>query len=89
MRPEFSNSKIMIKDNIKIDDKVEAACWLNVEDEDLRKRMVAYFNDTTKKNINVVLSRRIGDSYDKTKVATFNLFINTPKEEKKDNDDIL
>ena len=69
MRPEFSNSKIMIKDNIKIDDKVEAACWLNVEDEDLRKR--------------------IGDSYDKTKVATFNLFINTPKEEKKDNDDIL
>ena len=61
MRPEFSNSKIMIKDNIKIDDKVEAACWLNVEDEDLRKRMVAYFNDTTKKNINVVLSRRIGD----------------------------
>ena len=80
MRPEFANSKVRMLGNITMDDHVEAACWLNIEDEELRQRLVDYIKKE-RKNMNVHLSRRTGQGYEKTKVATFNLFLNEPREE--------
>lgn len=86
-RPEFSNSRIRLTDNIKIDDHVEAACWLNISNEELRLQLVDYIKKEGK-YMNVHLSRRTGEGYDRVKVATFNLFLNEPKEDKGVSDDI-
>tara|TARA_R100000353_G_scaffold65701_2_gene51077 strand:+ start:1068 stop:1340 length:273 start_codon:yes stop_codon:yes gene_type:complete len=86
MRPEFGNSKIKIYEDITTEQKIEAAAWLNVTDEDLRKKLVEYFADPKNANINIQLSRKTGEGYNKVKVAVFNLFVNTPKEEKEEDD---
>ena len=80
MRPEFSNSKVRMLGNITMDDHVEAAAWLNIDDEELRQKLIDYI-ERERKNINVHLSRRTGEGYDKVKVATFNLFLNKPRDE--------
>ena len=80
-RPEFSNSKIRILGNF------EAACWLNIEDEELRQKLVDYI-ESKNKNMNVHLSRRTGEGYDRVKVATFNLFLNKPKEDTQNNQEV-
>jgi hypothetical protein len=80
-KPEFGNSKIKIVSNMNVDDHVTASCWLNVTDEDLANRMMEYFSDRNNSNINVVIQKRTGEGYNTTKVASFNLFVNTPKEE--------
>ena len=80
-KPEFGNSKIKIVSNMNVDDHVTASCWLNVTDEDLANRMMEYFSDRNNSNINVVIQKRTGEGYNTTKVACFNLFVNTPKEE--------
>ena len=86
-RPEFSNSKIRILGNFNMDDHVSAACWLNIEDEELRQKLVDYI-ESKNKNMNVHLSRRTGEGYDKVKVATFNLFLNKPKEDTQKNQEV-
>jgi hypothetical protein len=80
MRPEFSNSKVRMLGNITMDCHVEAAAWLNITDEELRQKLIDYI-ERERKNINVHLSRRTGEGYDKVKVATFNLFLNKPRDE--------
>ena len=80
MRPEFSNSKVRMLGNMTMDDHVEAAAWLNIDDEELRQKLIDYI-ERERKNINVHLSRRTGEGYDKVKVATFNLFLNKPRDE--------
>ena len=80
-KPEFGNSKIKIVSNMNVDDHVTASCWLNVTDEDLANRMMEYFSDRNNSNINVVIQKRTGEGYNTIKVASFNLFVNTPKEE--------
>ena len=87
MRPEFGNSKIKIYEDITTEQKIEAAAWLNVTDEDLRQKLVEYFADPKNANINIQLYRKTGEGYNKVKVAVFNLFVNTPKEEKKEDDE--
>ena len=42
--------------------------------------MVEYFSDTNNSKINVVIQKRTGEGYNTTKIASFNLFVNTPKE---------
>ena len=79
-KPEFGNSKIKIVSNMTVDDHVTASCWLNVTDEELAKRMVEYFSDTNNSKINVVIQKRTGEGYNTTKIASFNLFVNTPKD---------
>ncbi len=79
-RPEFGNSKIKIVSNMTVNDHVTASCWLNVTDEDLAKRMMEYFSDANNSKINVVIQKRTGEGYNTTKIASFNLFVNTPKE---------
>ena len=86
-KPEFSNSKIRILGNFNMDDHVEAACWLNIEDEELRQKLVDYI-ESKNKNMNVHLSRRTGEGYDRVKVATFNLFLNKPKEDTQKNQEV-
>ena len=80
MRPEFSNSKVRMLGNMTMDDHITAACWLNIEDQELRQKLIDYIK-REKKNMNVHLSRRTGQGYEETKVATFNLFLNEPREE--------
>ena len=89
MRPEFGNSKILLKSNVTVEDHVEASAWLNITDESLRLKLVEYFNKPESEKINVVLQKRTGEGYEKKKVATFKLFINKPKEENNDDGDIL
>ena len=79
-KPEFGNSKIKIVSNMTVNDHVTASCWLNVTDEELAKNIVEYFSNTNNSKINVVIQKRTGEGYNTTKIASFNLFVNTPKE---------
>ena len=51
MRPEFSNSKIRMLGNMTMDCHIEAAAWLNIDDEELRQKLIDYIERERKNKL--------------------------------------
>jgi len=82
-RPQLTNGRIRLTENIGPEDHVKASCWLNITDQALLAQVEAYLKSAGNKDRpNVQLELVLGPEGNRTwrTVGSFNLFVNEPRE---------
>jgi hypothetical protein len=59
---------------------VKASCWLNIEDEDLKARLVAYMGNVGDRGRPNVQLELIAGPGEYRKIGSFQLFLNEPRD---------
>jgi hypothetical protein len=79
-KPELSNSRIKLLETVGPQSHVKASCWLNIEDEDLKARLVAYMGNVGDRGRPNVQLELIAGPGEYRKIGSFQLFLNEPRE---------
>jgi hypothetical protein len=79
-KPELSNSRIKLLETVGPQSHVKASCWLNIEDEDLKARLVAYMGNVGDRGRPNVQLELIAGPGEYRKIGSFQLFLNEPRD---------